>query len=154
MVSDNQPASVEDLAVLTGSGSTGGIGGAPVSVEDLKLVAADMARTDVLFEGNAVSASLSAPVTGYDYILVDLSDPSWLFAASETYMGNPNLYPLSTTGSQYAYSGTVKVNMNGASSMSAQGQGGAMRITRVLGIRLGGGQLLASLLAAMGGGAA
>ena len=151
MVSDNQPASVEDLAVLTGSGSTGGIGGRPVSVEDLKLVAADMARTDVLFEGNAISASLSGPVTDYDYILTDLTDSYWLFATSETYMGNPTLYPLNMNGSQYAYSGTVKVNMNGASSMSAQGQGGAMRIASVLGIRLGGGQLLADLIAVLGG---
>ena len=151
MVSDNQPASVEDLAVLTGSGSTGGIGGRPVSVEDLKLVAADMARTDVLFEGSSYIVNLSAPLTDYDYCMVlkqargSMTTESMLFADVATYMANPKLNELPRTGPQASTYSNVQVTMNGAQQMSVperDGYGARHSINKVLGIRLGGGAAL------------
>lgn len=73
-VSGDQPVSVADLAAAMQSASTGGIGGMPVSVDDLK-AAVGAIGCQVLYDGPATkSAALSRDKDGFDVIVCIIED--------------------------------------------------------------------------------
>lgn len=73
-VSGTQPVSVADLATAMQSASTGGIGGMPVSVDDLKMVFGAIG-CQVLYDGPATkSAALRRDKDGFDVIVCIIED--------------------------------------------------------------------------------
>lgn len=146
MVSDNQPVSTEDLKLVTGNvteleGSVASlnstVGGIASDLDDLK---SSVPIFETLYDGNPEN-QINLPQPAHDYealfITVRKTSPSEYISIAMLPKDGVNEYFLDG----------IEVNINGALVDMPSGY----MIVKMAALRLGGGQLLADLLAALGG---
>lgn len=133
-VSGTQPVSVADLATAMQSASTGGIGGMPVSVDDLKMVFGAIG-CQVLYDGPATkSAALSRDKDGFDVIVCIIED------GVGACIGAPNAYEYNPPYAGPVYITTPRASGINTSLNFSYSDGvlhsGEFDVTKVIGINV------------------